>query len=210
MIESNNRFITEGRYVATDLIQGIQVAYDWFAVKPAENGLVIESRHTVMGVPGMPVQHAQFAVEPDWTPRRITVQADQLLSLEVEFSDTATVMFISEKDSSRKIELPIGRDRALFLLNGGLYFPLHIVRRFNFDDSKPQQFNIIPNGLAEVTRLPDKVEENETLRILETKISLPGYEDVLRLYVNAHGDLVRYQARNQNLVVQLEERGELC
>lgn len=210
MIESNNSFIAEGRYVATDLSQGVQVAYDWFGVKPAENGLVIESRHTVMGVPGMPVQHVQFAVEPNWTPRHITVQADQLLCLEVDFLDTATVMSVLEKGSSRKIELPIARDRALFLLNGGLYFPLHIVRRFNFDDPQPQQFNIIPNGLAEVTRLADKVEENETLRVLETKISLPGYEDALRLYVNAKGDLVRYQARNQNLVVELEQRGELC
>lgn len=209
-MQSHNGFISEGRYVATNLTQGVQVAYDWFAVKPAQDGLVIESRHTVMGVPSMPVQQAQFAVEPDWTPRHIKVQADQLFSLEVEFQETATVMSISQQDNNQRVEVPIGRDRALFLLNGGLYFPLHIVRRFNFDDAQPQQFNIIPNGLAEATRLSDSVEGNERLRVLETKISLPGFEDVLRLYVNEHGDLVRYQARNQNLVVELEERGPIC
>jgi hypothetical protein len=210
ILDSQPSSVTEGRYVATSLTEGVQVAYDWFSVKPVENGLLIESRHTVMGVPTMPVQHAQFTVGADWTPRYIRVQAEPLFSLEVEFADQVIVMSISEKDSSRKVEFPIGRDRALFLLNGGLYFPLHIVRRFDFTSNRPQQFSIVPTGMAEVSRLEDIVEDGETLRLLETQISLPGYDEVLRLYVSTRGDLVRYQARNQNVVVKLEESGRLC
>jgi len=156
------------------------------------------------------VQHARFTVGPDWTPRYIQVQAEPVFSLEVQFEDRVTVMSFTEKDSSRRVEFPIGRERALFLLNGGLYFPLHIVRRFDFDSTQPQQFSIVPTGIAEVSRLEDTVEGGETLRLLETKISLPGYDEVLRLYVNTRGDLVRYQARNQNVVVKLEESGRLC
>jgi hypothetical protein len=201
--------LSEGHYIALSQAEGVQVGYDWFAVRPESGGLLVESRHTIFGAPSIPVQQARFSLDADWTPRRFEVKAENLFSLVIEFADQSSVMFMTDQNGTQRTDVPVGRHKALVLLNGGLYFPLHVVRRFRFDDPRPQQFNIIPNGLMEVRQLDDETRDGQRFHILEAKVAVAGFEDVLRIVVNERGDMVRYQARNQNVVVQLEERRQM-
>ena len=200
----------EGYYVATNLSTGLQVGYDHFAIRNAGDGLVIESQHTMFG-PLNAVQSANFTLDHDWTPRRLEVRvAAQDYHAVVEFADAVTLMSIHSPNGDQQLRFPIGRQRAYFFLNGAIYFPLHIVRRFHFDNPAPQRFEVIPDGLCEVWRLPDVVEEQQTFRLLEMKVLVSGHEDMLRLVVNQGGDLVRYRTRNLNLLVKLEEGQPRC
>jgi hypothetical protein len=194
---------SEGYYVATNLATGVQIGYDWFAVRAMDDGLTVESRHTIFGA-NIPVQHAQFELDDDWTPRRLTVKAEQLFAVKMEFEDNQTTLSTTTSTGTKEMLLPIGRHLAVVFINGGLYFPLHIVRRF--DQEQPQQFSVIPDGLGEVRRMADLVEDGQTFRVLETKISIAGLQDVLQLVVNESGDMVRYHGKSQNVLVRLEER----
>ncbi|HEX8776156.1 MAG TPA: hypothetical protein VF735_21480 [Pyrinomonadaceae bacterium] len=200
----------EGYYVATNMNNGVQMGYDWFAVRQVDDGLLVESRHTIFGPSPIPVQHARFEMDADWTPRRLEVKADEVASLLMEFSDDAISISTRSQQGERTMNYPFGRRRAFVLLNGGLYFPLHIVRRFNYDDPQPQQFNIVPGGICEVRRLDDFVEDGRTYRLLEMRVFVNGSDDIVRLVINGRGDLERYQTRNMNLLVKLEERGNVC
>lgn len=202
--------ITEGYYVATNMTSGLQIGYDWFAVRPMDDSIIIESKHTMFGSSGIPVQLARFYIYPDWTPQRLEVKAESVFSVDMEFGDHETILSTSSAEGSHQMRFPVGRQRAFVLLSGGLYFPLHIVRRFRFEDPMPQQFNIIPEGIAEVRRLDDVIDSGQSYQLLEVKLWVAGMEDLLRLFVNERGDLIRYQTRNQNLLVKLEERGLLC
>lgn len=201
--------LTEGYYTATSLTNRLQVGYDWFAIREVGDQLIVESRHTLFGVP-IPPQEARFELDRDWTPRRFEVRAEQLFSAEVEFGETETSMRIREASGEKELRAPVRRRRALFMLNGGLYFPLHAVRRFQFDNPQPQQFELFPEGVAEVRRMQDTIEEGRILRHLEMKVLMAGMEDTLLLTVNDNDDLIQYQTKGQNLLVKLEERGASC
>lgn len=206
---SHSSRLSAGYYVATNVASGLQVGYDWFAVREVDDGLVVESQHTTFGSASL-VQVAQFALDADWTPRRLEVKTNQGHSAVVEFAEDATVMSIHGLKNSQQMCFPIGRRYAYFPLSGGLYFPLHIVRRFRFEGLRPQQFNVIPEGLCEVRRLDDFIEDSQTFRLLEMKLSVLGIEDVVHLVINEREDLVRYHTRNLNLLVELEEEKSSC
>lgn len=199
--------LSEGYYVATSQASGVQIGYDWFSVRAAERGLLIESRHTIFGSHQIPVQHARFEVDEDWTPRRLEVKAEPAFAAVLEFGENGLSVSASTSKGLRLQNYPGSRHRMFVMLSGGLYFPLHVVRRFRFDSSEAQQFTVFPDGIAEVRRLDDLVEDDKTFRILEMKLWLGSIEDTLRIVVNERGDMVRYQAKSQHVLVRLDQRG---
>ena len=199
--------LTEGFYVATSQASGVQIGYDWFSVRKAESGLLVESRHTIFGSHQIPVQHARFELDDDWTPRRLEVKAEPSFSTVMEFGEAGLSVSATTAKGLRQQSYPGSRHRTFVMLSGGLYFPLHIVRRFRFDSTEPQQFTVFPDGVAEVRRLEDLSEEDKTFRILEMKLRIGSIEDTLRIVVNHRGDMVRYHAKSQHVLVRLDQRG---
>ncbi|HKP71563.1 MAG TPA: hypothetical protein VJT82_01415 [Pyrinomonadaceae bacterium] len=197
--------VSKGYYVATSLSNNLQVGYDSFVVREDEGGLVVESKHLIFGG-NAPVQTARFNLDLDWTPRRLEVTVEDLMTAVVEFGETETSLHASTPQGEQRTSFPVGRRRAYFLMSGALYFPMHIVRRFDFDNPQPQKFDLVPSGLCEVRRGEDLVEDGETFRQLEMRFQIESIEDAAMLVVNRRGDLVRYRTRNQNLLVKLEER----
>ena len=196
----------EGHYVATSLSNNVQVGYDSFAIREAAGGLVVESRHVSFGG-GVPPQAARFTLDADWTPRQLEITAEGVMTADIDFGEAECAITVRSPRGEQQMRFPVGRARAYFLMSGGLYFPLHIVRRFRFDDPAPQLFDLLPPGVCEVRRVEDVVEDGEALRQLEMRFQIDGLEDFARLVVSRQGDLVRYRTRNQNLLVKLEERG---
>jgi len=203
--ESLSSLVTSGHYIATNLSNNLQVGLDSFQVREQADGLVVESKHRLFGA-GMPVQNSIFALDSDWTPRRLDISAEGGLGASVDFGETETNVVIKNAQEEQRIRFPVGRRRAYFLMNGGLYFPMHLVRRFRFEDFAPQLFDLVPTGSCQVRRLEDVEEGGERLRQLEMRFQVEAAEDVIRLFVNDRGDLTRYRTRNQNLLVQLDER----
>lgn len=197
--------VTSGYYTATNMSNNLQVGLDSFVVRAHGDGLLVESQHHLFGG-SAPVQNAKFAVDADWTPRRLDIAAEGIMSAAVEFGDSETTLVIQSPEREERMRYPVGRRRAYFLMSGGLYFPMHLVRRFRFDDFAPQLFDLIPTGTCQVRRLEDLKEGDETLRQLEMRFQLGTVEDIVQLIVNQRGDLIRYQTRNQNLLVKLDER----
>lgn len=203
--------LAEGYYTVTSLVNGIQLGYDWFAVREnGHDGLVVESKHTIFGS-NIPVQHARFEIERDWTPRRFEISAGQNFKAAVDFGESETLMTSEDAQGAHEFRVPVGRRRAYLLVSGGLYFPLHIVRRFDFQSSLPKQFDLLPEGVCEVRRIEDAAaEDGQRLRQLEMKVMLVGVEDTLSLVVDEHDDLLRYQTRNLNLLVKYEKHIPSC
>jgi hypothetical protein len=201
--------LAEGYYTATNMSSGFQIGYDWFAVRDAGDGLMIESKHTLFGT-GLPQQCVRFELDADWTPRRLELTAESLFALSASFEESETLITTRDAQGEKQFRFAVGRRQAYFLLSGGLYFPLHLVRRFDFENTQPQTFNMIPEGICEVRRIEDLTEEGRTFRQLEGRMYLAGIDDMVRLVINERDDLVRYHTRNQNLLVKLEERGPSC
>lgn len=197
--------LDKGYYVATNLSNNLQIAYDSFAIRETEEGIVVESKHNVFGA-NIPQQTAHFALDRDWVPRRLDVTAEGLMNVVVEFGDAETSLHVKSPQGEQQARFPVGRRRAYFLMSGALYFPLHIVRRFRMNDAAPQTFDLIPSGVCEVRRGEDVFEDGQTLRQLNMRFQIEGLEDVVNMFINERGDLVRYITRNQNLLVKLEER----
>lgn len=199
----------ERTYLATDLASGLQVGYDRFRLGETGDGLCVESRHTAFGTP-TPVQRVEFHLDRDWIPRRLAVRSEAWHSLEVEFSERETRVRACRGEQERELILPVGRREALFLLSGGFSFPVHAVRRFPRESSGPVRFQMIPEGICELRRGPDGPWRADGLRMLEMKLAVAGVEDRLQLLVDSEDELVRFHARNRNLLVRLEEAGPPC
>lgn len=196
--------VTEGVYVATRLDNNVQVGYDTFAVRETAGGVVVDSKHVVFGG-HVPTQTARFEMDPDWTPRRADITVGDSMSAVIEFDDAETRVSARSPQGERLVTYPTGRHRAYFFMNGSFYFPMHIVRRFDFNDPRPQGFDLALGGLCEVRRAPDVEEDGETFRRLEMRWRFEALEDQLTLMVNGRGDLVSYRSSGQNLLVKLEE-----
>jgi hypothetical protein len=196
--------LNKGHYIATNMSNNLQVAYDSFDVHEADDGVVVESKHRIFGG-NLPVQTANFALDTDWTPRRLDVSAEEMMTT-IEFGEAESSISVRTPQGEQRMCFPVSRRRAYLLISGGLYFPMHIVRRFRFEDPVPQHFDLVPSGICEVTRIEDLHEEDETFRQLEMRLQVEGIEDLLHLTVNQCGDLVRYRTRNQNLLVKLDDR----
>ena len=198
--------ITEGYYVASHRLEGYQIGYDWFQTKKSHTGFTIESRHTIFGALAC-VQTARFEVDEDWTPKHLSVKVpDQETSCIVEFSDAETVVIYHTPQGRQgnRFNCPVPRQRALFLLNGGFYFPLHVVRRFPFETGSHQRYDLIPQGLVEVIPLKDIQKDGQYLRVLEMRMAIGQLQDTMQLYIDDRYDLVRYNTQNSNLQVQFE------
>lgn len=198
------RPVSRGAYVATDLSNNLQVGYDTFAVQETEEAVVVESKHVVFG--GLlPTQTARFEMDADWTPRRAEIRIADSMSADIEFGEAETRVVGRSPQGERRLTYPVGRHRAYFFMNGSLYFPMHLVRRFDFDDPRPQRFDLALGGLCEVRRAEDVTEDGETFRRLEMRWRIEALEDQVSMLVNRRGDLVSYRTSNQNLFVKLEE-----
>jgi len=195
--------------VATDLASGLQIGYDRFRRRETGDGLRVESSHTAFGTPA-PVQRVEFHLDRDWVPRRLVARSEAWHSLEVEFGEGETRVRVRRGRQEREMTLPVGRHRALLLLSGGFSFPVHAVRRFPREASCPVRFQMIPEGVCEVGHGPDGPWAAEGLRMLEMRLAVSGVEDRLHLLVDAAGELVRFHARNRNLLVRLEGAGPPC
>jgi hypothetical protein len=195
--------------VATDLASGLQIGYDRFRRRETGDGLCVESRHTAFGTPA-PVQRVEFHLDRDWTPRRLVARSEAWHALEVRFGETETRVLARRGSQEREMVLPVGRRRALLLLSGGFSFPLHAVHRFLREASRPVRFQLIPEGVCEMRDAPDGPWTEEGLRLLEMRLTVAGVEDRLRLLVNAKQELVRFHARNRNLLVRLEGAATPC
>jgi hypothetical protein len=195
--------------VATDLTTGLQIGCDRFHHRETGDGLCVESRHTAFGTPG-PVQRVEFRLDRDWTPRRLVARSEAWDRLEVEFDQVKTRVLARRGQQAREMVLPVGRREALLLLSGGFSFPVHAVRRFPRDASSPVRFLLIPEGTCEVRCGPPGPWTADGLRILEMRLAVSGVEDRLHLLLDAAGELVRFHARNRNLLVRLEGAGPPC
>lgn len=198
------RPVAEGAYVATRLDNNVQVGYDTFAVRETAAGVVVDSKHVVFGGQ-MPTQTARFEMDPDWTPRRVDITVGDSITVVIEFGEAETRVIARSPQGERLMTYPIGRRRAYFFMNGSFYFPMHVVRRFDFDDPRPQSFDLALGGLCEVRRAPDVAEDGETFRQLNMRWRCEGVEDQLTLMVSGRGDLVSYRTSSQYLLVKLEE-----
>jgi hypothetical protein len=197
--------LSKGCYVATSISSGVQIGYDEFEVRRGGGNVLVESKHVLCGMSG-PHQISRFQLDPDWTPRRLEVNVEQGIRALVEFDETSTSMAIYDpKVGERRMSFPVGRQRAYFLLSGGLYFPLHLVRRFRFDDTQPQHFDIIPEGICQMIRRESITENGGTYYQIEARLMVAGVEDAIYMVLNDNRDLIRYRSRNQNLLVKLEE-----
>jgi len=201
--------VCEGTYVATDLASGLQIGYDRFRLSETGDGLCVESRHTAFGTP-TPVQRVEFHLDRDWIPRRLVARSEAWHSLEVEFGEGETRVRVRRGEQEREMILPVGRRKALLFLSGGFSFPLHAVRRFPRESSGPVRFQMIPEGVCEIRHGPDGPWTADGLRMLEMRMAVSGVEDRLQLLVDTGGELVRFHARNRNLLVRLERAGPPC
>lgn len=198
--------LSKGYYVATSISSGVQIGYDAFEVRQVSGNILVESNHMLCGMP-RPLQVTRFKLDSNWTPHRLEINVEQGVAALVEFDETRTVMAIYDpKAGERRMSFPVGRRHAYFLLSGGLYFPLHLVRRFRFDDTRPQQFDVIPEGVCQVSRREDIIENDRTCYQLEARLMVIGVEDVIYMVLNGNQDLIRYRSRNQNILVKLEEQ----
>jgi hypothetical protein len=69
---------------------------------------------------------------------------------------------------------------------------------------------MIPEGICEIRRGPGGPWTAEGLRMLEMRLAVSGVEDRLQLLVDTEEELVRFHARNRNLLVRLERAGPPC
>lgn len=201
--------VSSGYYVARAPSNNSPVAYDWFEVKSQDGGILIDSIHNIL-IAEVPQHIARFALDADWTPRRLMVEAGPSFSARVEFGESEVVFHSRIEQEEQTSRCAVGRRRAYFMMNGGLYFPLHVIRRFDFAISQPQRFDIVPEGECEAVRLDDSIEAGETLAQLEMRLSFLGMTDIIHLWINSKNDLVRYRVRNQNLIVTLEDQAPSC
>ncbi len=207
--KEQTKSISSGYYVARLPTNNEVIAYDQFEIKRQADGIVIDSIHNIL-IAEVPQQIARFEMDEDWTPRRLKIEAGPLFSAMVEFGESEIVLDSRSIQGENTTRYPISRFRAYFMMNGAAYFPLHIVRRFDFDNREPQRFDIVPEGECWAVRIGDIVEQGETLAQIEVRFSFLGKSDLMSLLINTRGDLIRYSVRNQNLIVTLEDKAPSC
>ncbi len=195
--------VTEGQYVATSLVSHAQVAYDQFSVEEKGGRVIVRSKHTALGNANVPIQFVEFQLNSQWHPEKLDIRAAGA-SVLVTFDQQQAVMKVSHQSQEQSFVFPASRERAYFVLSGGLYFPLHIVRRLNFEAAGPQLFDVVPQGSCEVVPGPVIEENGKPLKTFEMRLRVGSVEDLVTLVVNNDSDLVQYRTRNQRLMVQLE------
>jgi hypothetical protein len=196
--------INEGYYVAVYQPSGLQVAYDRFSVTDSANGLLVESCHTVLGG-GIPAQTARFHIDHDWTPRRLEIHSTGG-AVTAEFNPSSVLVRTKTDSGEESYEFRAARERAYFILSGGLYFPLHVVRRLDLNNPRPQLFDLVPEGICAVTCGPEEETNGKRIRKAEMRLSLGSVEDLLSLTLDTGGNLLRYQTRNQQMSISLEDQ----
>jgi hypothetical protein len=205
MTAEDSKTLSRGCYVAMSISSGMQIGYDAFEVRRVGGNILVESKQVFCNMPHI-LQVTRFKPDPDWTPRWLEVNVEPGISVDVEFTENSTFMTIYDLDAGeQRMSFPVGRRRAYFLLSGGLYFPLHLARRFRFDDTRPQHFDIVPEGICQIIRRENIIENDEIFYQLESTLMVAGVEDVIYMVLNGNQDLIRYRSRNQNILVKLEE-----
>jgi hypothetical protein len=194
----------EGGFVGTHTTTGVQVAHDWVSIRRESDRIVSDSKHTVYG-PGVPVQSVRLVSDLDWSPLRAEVEAAGMGQvLVVDFEDLAANAVAKTPSGEQKQRFPLERRSAWFTISGALYFPLHLVRRFDFSSGRPQQFSVFPMGTVEVRK--DSREQATSGTRLFMRLALGSYQDEAVLDLSEAGELVRYQLRGQGLLVEQERR----
>jgi hypothetical protein len=190
-------------YVCTNLSCGTQIACDRVVISPNGEGFIVESNHRLFNTP-MPPQDIRFAVDREWSPERIDLRAGSAVSAEFVFGDTTCEMRMKTPQGDTGHRWTVGRRSAYVMLSGVLYLPLHIVRRFSFETNAPLRFTIIPNGFCEVRRVEDAQEGDRTFRVLRARFFDGRDSDVVDLFVTPDGELEKYYAGRNTLMVKRE------
>lgn len=179
---------------------GTIVAYDWFEIRRGETEMVVESRHEQL-IPVRLEQKARFEMELDWTPKRLTVQVpEDDLSCCVIFRDESVTLSLCRGGAEEEtVVSEVPRKSAIFLLNGGLYFPLLAVQRFRREGMMPTRFNIIPDGTCELKQVGGRES-----RTVEMAVAVQGHREVFGIQTDAEGTVLSYTTLSSNLHVTLE------
>jgi len=204
-----------GRYLATALDTGLQVGVDEFEISRGPAGWRLWSRHTSFGAEAGPGHVARFELDAAWVPLHLEVTSTSGTGLVAEFGLRRTVLHVRRDGGGgsareERIALPVGRYDALVLLAGGLSLPLLAVRRaLDLGCGAALQLRLLPDGLCELRRERDRAPEagSPSLRLFDMSLIVGADRDRLRLAVDGRDDLVRFHARNRNLLVELDTAG---
>nr|HRC84510.1 hypothetical protein [Thermoanaerobaculia bacterium] len=165
------------------------------------------ARQTTLGRPEAE-QASTFWLDADWTPRRLIAAVGETAVM-ANFTEEETVVVAADESGTEKGRFAIPRRDVYFALEGGLYFPLLLVQRFDFASPFTQTFRGVPGGSCQLRRLEDQVVRGERFRVLEVHFDHPNSSDTLELYVREDGELDHYIASNLDCVVQLSSHYRL-
>jgi len=195
-------------FVAWDPRHAEVVARDDLAITRRADGIEIVSSHHHLRS-GLPTHQVRYRCDADWTPRSIVVAADGAWCYQVRFRahESVTVARVTDRCERTIVERHhVARDRAAFLLNVGLYFPLCLVARYRHDEGGVQRFELIPEGFCLVELRPGTAG---VLRV-HIAIELPQVSDELTGTATPGGDLIEYRTSGAGLVVRRTEENQLC
>ncbi len=194
---------SQGVYVATEAGSGLQVACDRFRIIPAGGGWSLASEQVPFGHPA-PRRRAVLDLEPDWTPRHLVSGGDDGAHLEMDFLAHHVELRTRKDGGWRRLSVPVPRQHALVLLAGCLWAPLVAVRRMAAAGPGPARFRLVPEGSCELRPGPEHVADGRAHSTLVMDLELSGVRDRLHLLLDEAGDVVRFRARNRDLLVVLE------
>jgi len=195
---------SSGTYVATDMSNRLQIGQEHFQIRETDGGFNLQFSTVPYGSPSPP-QRVVWDFDSDWDPIHLTAAVEGLATTEVTFEDTKCEVETRHQSGVQSQRFDVGRQNAFFLLNGALCAPLIIARKFDWDAGGTQSHALIPPGFLDVRRLPDDEVDGEPRSVLEVRLATMGVHDVVTLFVDARRDVVRYQTRNFQLLVELEE-----
>jgi hypothetical protein len=192
-----------GTYVAMEPGTGLQVAVDDFIVEPTPLGWELRSRFRGLGGQGG-VQESRWQLDPEWSPLALSIVAGGS-TVSADFDDAGVSVTVNgAAGGSAVTRWPAPRRDAYFLMSGVLHPAMLLVRRSHATAFAPRLFQMVPVGACELRRVGDSELDGEPVHVLRAEMSMPGVTDVCTMYVDATGNLLRYDVRNHKMIIQLE------
>ncbi len=192
-----------GSFLATNLANRVQVGQEQYTVSDNDKGHLLDLATVPFG--GGRRQDASWQFDHDWNPLHLTVEVEGHSTTDVSFTMSECVVVTKSAESEVSQRFEVGRERAFFLLNGALSSPIVLARRFDWSQDATQSFALIPPGFLDVRRLPDDEVGGKCFRVLEVRISTMGLQDTVTMFIDERGDIARYQTKNFQTLVELEE-----
>lgn len=191
------------------IVTGIQLAYERVVIAADEAGVLIDSDHVYFGGESPPL-HLQFALEADWTPRRMQISSRGTSYVDAEFNDYSCIARFPSYRPPQTTTWATDRANTFVFVGGVAHLPLHLGRRYRYADGGVQRFRVVPPGLCEVQRLPDTERDGQTYYALEVHLYVGGLEDRLELLMGKAGEMERCIGRRSKQIVTLETARRAC